>query len=206
MALRASTALFALAALAATAFPARAAPPGTPGCAFVEVSSEGLVLAPSRLAGLDWIAGRPGARYALSIVNGCPFKIVATVSVDGLDAFSGFPATGRSSGRAVEPGGRSSIAGWRASRLEEASFAFSGPGSPYKIRLGRQEDAGTIAAAFFREATPRGAERGPEVEREPAPFHAQSLRVQTRARLVERGAVADPDPRSAEPPRPPVGK
>ena len=112
-----------------------------------------------------WVAGNPGARYAIEIRNCAGGRLLAVTSVDGLNVLSGDTAGFDQAGYVFDPGERYQITGWRKSNSEVAAFIFTDSRSSYAERTGRPANVGVIGVALFREqpqpvnAPPRVADR-----------------------------------------------
>lgn len=98
-----------------------------------------------------WIAGTPGARYAISIRNRSAGRVLAVTSVDGVNILSGENAGFSQSGYVFSPRERYQLTGWRKSDSEVAAFEFSAAGDSYAGRTGRPANVGVIGVALFRE-------------------------------------------------------
>jgi hypothetical protein len=114
----------------------------------------GAVLTTHYYRGEYWVAGRPGARYAIEIRNATGARLLAVTSVDGVNVLSGATAGWDQSGYVFDPGERYQISGWRKSNSEVAAFTFTDSSSSYAARTGRPGSIGVIGIALFREATP----------------------------------------------------
>ena len=101
--------------------------------------------------GRRYVAGRPGNEYAIRIRNNTDRRVLAVVSVDGVNAVTGESASPDQPGYVLEPGGYVNIQGWRKDLHRVASFYFSDPGDSYAARTGRPKDLGVIGVALFRE-------------------------------------------------------
>jgi len=125
----------------------------TPGIARVEVydRSEGRTLDVHRHRGRQYVVGRPGNEYAIRIRNCSDRRVLAVVSVDGVNVVTGETAAPEQSGYVIEPYGHVTIEGWRKSLERTAAFYFSDPGDAYATRTGRPDDLGVIGVALFRE-------------------------------------------------------
>ncbi len=100
----------------------------------------------------EWFApGRPGARYAIRLHNPTNQRLLAVLSVDGVNVISGETAAPLQSGYVLEPGARHDIIGWRKSRTEVAAFEFAALPDSYAARTGRPNDVGMIGMALFQE-------------------------------------------------------
>jgi hypothetical protein len=98
------------------------------------------------------IAGRPGARYAVRLVNDSGERVLAVVAIDGVNVVSGETAGVGQRGYVLEPWQRTEITGWRKSDDEVAAFEFTSLADSYATRTGRPRDVGVIGVAVFREA------------------------------------------------------
>ena len=101
--------------------------------------------------GQYWVAGRPGARYALQVRNRIGERVLAVTSVDGVNVLSGETAAWDQGGYVFSGYERHQIKGWRKSTSEIAAFEFSNAGDSYAGRTGRPNDVGVIGVALFRE-------------------------------------------------------
>ena len=123
---------------------------------FVQVDvvdrDNGGVLRVWRDHGRPVIAGRPGARYAVRLVNTTGQRVLAVVAIDGVNVVSGETASTGQRGYVLEPWQRTEITGWRKSDNEVAAFEFTALSDSYAARTGRPQDVGVIGVAVFREA------------------------------------------------------
>lgn len=101
--------------------------------------------------GQDWIAGNPGDRYAVRLVNRTGHRMLVVLSVDGVNAVSGETAAPDQSGYVLDPWERAEIAGWRKNLSDVAQFYFTALPDSYAARTGRPDNVGVIGAAVFRE-------------------------------------------------------
>lgn len=101
--------------------------------------------------GEHWVAGRPGARYAVSVRNALPGRIMGVVSVDGVNVVSGQTAAWSQTGYVLSPWQQYDITGWRKTDSEVAAFHFTALPSSYAARTGRPAHVGVIGVAVFRE-------------------------------------------------------
>ena len=100
-----------------------------------------------------WVAGRPGARYAIEVHNRVGERLLAVASVDGVNVLSGDSAGWDQAGYVFSPGERYQITGWRKSDAEVAAFTFTDSPNSYAERTGRPANVGVIGVALFRERT-----------------------------------------------------
>lgn len=111
----------------------------------------GAVLSPHFYHGEYWVAGTPGARYAIQIRNRLGERMLAVTSVDGVNVVSGATAAWDQTGYVFSPGDSYQITGWRKSDTEVAAFTFTDSPNSYAERTGRPANVGVIGVALFRE-------------------------------------------------------
>jgi hypothetical protein len=114
----------------------------------------GAVLSPHYYRGEYWVAGRPGAKYAIEVRNRLGERLLAVTSVDGVNVLSGATAAFDQAGYVFDPGERYQITGWRKSDAEVAAFTFTESPNSYAERTGRPANVGVIGVALFRERRP----------------------------------------------------
>jgi hypothetical protein len=112
-------------------------------------TGETLTIYPPR--GHHYIAGRPGARYAIRVANRTGARVLAVVSVDGVNVVTGQTAAWHQSGYVLAPWQSYDIAGWRKSQEEVAAFELTALPDSYAARTGRPLDVGVIGVAVFTE-------------------------------------------------------
>lgn len=101
--------------------------------------------------GEHWVAGRPGARYAIAVRNTQPGRLMSVVSVDGVNVVTGQTAAWQQTGYVLGPWQRYDITGWRKTDHEVAAFHFTALPASYAARTGRPAHVGVIGVALFRE-------------------------------------------------------
>jgi hypothetical protein len=101
--------------------------------------------------GRDYVEGQPGHRYAVVLQNLTGERVLAVVSVDGVNAISGQTAGSQQSGYVLGPWQRMEVRGWRKNLSEVAEFEFTALGDSYAARTGRPGNVGVIGVAAFRE-------------------------------------------------------
>ena len=111
----------------------------------------GVTLSPYYYHGEYWVAGRPGARYAIEIRNHLAERVLAVTSVDGVNVLSGADAAWDQAGYVFGGGESYQITGWRKSTAEIAAFTFTASPNSYAERTGRPANVGVIGIALFRE-------------------------------------------------------
>jgi hypothetical protein len=113
-----------------------------------------------------WVAGRPGARYAIRVRNQTGQRVLAVMSVDGVNILTGQTAALEQSGYVLAPWQQADIKGWRKSDAQVAAFEFTASQNSYAERTGRPADVGVIGVALFRE-------QPPVVYKKPAPIYRE---------------------------------
>ena len=146
----------------------------------------GATLVPHLYRGEYWLAGVPGARYAIEIRNRLGERLLAVTSVDGVNVVSGETASWDQVGYVFSAGERYKISGWRKSDTDVAAFTFTSLPNSYAARTGRPENVGVIGIAVFRERQSPPSVALREHSGWPAPVEAPSA---TNA-PVERAADA----------------
>ncbi len=104
--------------------------------------------------GKTYIAGQPEQRYAIRLINRTPNRILAIVSVDGINAVSGETASPKQAGYVLSPYQQMDVAGWRKSDDEVAQFYFTSLPDSYAARTDRPDNVGIIGVAVYREKAP----------------------------------------------------
>lgn len=113
--------------------------------------STGETLDSHAFRGERYVAGNPGERYALRLVNRSGQRVLVVLSVDGVNVVSGETASPDQTGYVLGPWERAEIAGWRKSQQDVAQFYFTALPDAYAARTGRPDNVGVIGAAVFRE-------------------------------------------------------
>jgi hypothetical protein len=151
----------------------------------------GAVLSPHYYRGEYWVAGTPGARYAIEIRNRLGERLLAVASVDGVNVVSGATAGWDQTGYVFSPGDRYQITGWRKSDAEVAAFTFTASPNSYAERTGRPANVGVIGVALFRERPPQPVYESPMIGR-----LAEQDRSDAQERLKDQAGRRDA-PRAA---------
>jgi hypothetical protein len=107
-----------------------------------------------RVSAYYWVAGVPGARYAIEIRNRLGERLLVVTSVDGVNVISGETAAWDQVGYVFRPGEHYQISGWRKSDTDVAAFTFTALPDSYAARTGRPANVGVIGVAMFREQLP----------------------------------------------------
>ncbi|MDR0258629.1 MAG: hypothetical protein LBI76_02395 [Comamonas sp.] len=142
-----------------------------------------------------WVAGQPGSSYAVDIKNRSRGRILAVLSIDGINAISGQAAAAvPDDGYVLGSRQQWAIQGWRKSNQQVAAFYFSHSEDSYAARTGRPRDIGVIGVAVFREREPQPQPpilRNSEAQKSTAPAAEAS-----GADTADRAAPAMPPPPS----------
>jgi hypothetical protein len=140
-----------------------------------------------------WVAGVPGAKYAIDIRNASGARVLAVTSVDGVNVVSGETASVAQTGYVFSAWQRYGITGWRKSNNDVAAFEFTASPNSYAERTGRPRDVGVIGVALFRERAPIAQ---PVV---PYPYHS---RRDSRLESDSAPSAAAPAPTAPSAPAP----
>jgi hypothetical protein len=142
-----------------------------------------------------WVAGAPGAHYAIYIRNQMGERLLAVTSVDGINVVTGQNAGWDQGGYVLDPWESYQVSGWRKSDYQVAAFAFTAAPASYAARTGRPENIGVIGVALFREQPvnallppQRPQIAGPEAAQHSAPL------AERAERQAEQGAPAASPP------------
>ncbi len=140
-----------------------------------------------------WVAGRPGARYAIEIRNTLHERLLAVASVDGINVLTGDTARWDQSGYVLHGEEAYEITGWRKSQAEVAAFEFAAAPNSYAARTGRSANIGVIGVAVFRERVPEPVARISPGAAAPSAPPLRESSAESRARgaadVAEKSAV-----------------
>jgi hypothetical protein len=148
----------------------------------------GAVLSPHFYRGEYWVAGTPGARYAIEIRNRLGERLLAVTSVDGVNVVSGATAGWDQTGYVFSPGERYQITGWRKTDAEVAAFTFTESPNSYAERTGRPANVGVIGVAIFRERQPQPVSGVPMIGQPSA--QSQAPRARESDSALPNGSAA----------------
>ena len=140
------------------------------------------VLPAYRHRGVPYVAGQPGSRYAVRMVNRTGARVLVVLSVDGINAVSGETAAVNQTGYVLAPYASAEITGWRKSMTEAAAFYFTSLADSYAARTDRPDNVGVIGVAIYRERIVRPEPRAWE------PPWSSSSRESDVSRDAARGA------------------
>jgi len=146
-----------------------------------------------RHRGRQYVIGQPGHEYAVRIRNCSVRRVLAVVSVDGVNVVTGETAAPDQSGYVIEAGGYVNIEGWRKDLSRTAAFYFSDPGDAYAARTGRPENLGVIGVALFREREPRWPAGDEQAVSPPSAARQESAAAEATANR-DAAKAASPSP------------
>ena len=107
-----------------------------------------------RHEGRRYVVGQPGHAYEIAMRSKSGERLLAVMSVDGVNILSGETAATEQGGYVFAPWQQEQIRGWRKNLDEIAQFNFTALPKSYAARTGRPRDVGVIGIALFREAQP----------------------------------------------------
>ena len=102
-------------------------------------------------SGRWYVPGEAGHRYSVALENRTGERVLAVLSVDGVNAISGQTAAAQQTGYVLSPWQRTEVRGWRKNMGEVAEFYFTDLPDSYAARTGRPDNVGVIGVAVFRE-------------------------------------------------------
>ena len=118
--------------------------------------ADGQVLPVYPKDGRHWVVGSPGQEYSIRVCNRTGARVLAVMSVDGVNIVSGDTASPAQSGYVLSAYECGDISGWRKSLSRTAAFYFTELPDAYAARTGRPENVGVIGVAVFAERAPPG--------------------------------------------------
>jgi hypothetical protein len=121
----------------------------------------GAILPAYHHRGEYWVAGRPGARFSITIHNRGGGRVLAVTAVDGVNVIDGATAGWLQTGYVFDPREGYDIPGWRKSQSEVADFNFTIASDSYAARTDRPANVGVIGVAVFLEQQPKVAAIAP---------------------------------------------
>ena len=107
-----------------------------------------------RHKGRLFLAGEPGTRYSLRVINNTNDRVLVVLSIDGVNVLTGETAGYAQRGYVFSPHQTYDVDGWRKSQTEIAAFVFAPLPQSYAARTGRPGDVGVIGMAVFNEKPP----------------------------------------------------
>jgi hypothetical protein len=113
--------------------------------------TEGRVLPIYDYGGRRYVVGKPGNEYSIRVRNDSGGRVLAVMSVDGVNVITGETASTNQSGYVFAPGENADIAGWRKDMTRTAAFYFTSLPDSYAARTGRPGNVGVIGVAVYNE-------------------------------------------------------
>ncbi len=107
-----------------------------------------------RHQGRRYVVGEPGHAYEIALRSKSGERLLAVMSVDGVNILSGDTADTAQGGYVFAPWQHDTVRGWRKTLDEIAQFHFTALPDSYAARTGRAANVGVIGVALFREARP----------------------------------------------------
>ncbi len=101
--------------------------------------------------GQNYVEGRQNQEFRVRLRNKSAERVLAVLSVDGVNAISGETAGLNQAGYVLAPYQTLDVDGWRKSNAQTAAFYFTHISDSYAARSGRPDNVGVIGAAVFRE-------------------------------------------------------
>jgi hypothetical protein len=101
--------------------------------------------------GQNYVEGRQNQEFRVRLRNKTGERVLAVLSVDGVNAISGETAGLNQAGYVLAPYQTLDVDGWRKSNAQTAAFYFTHISDSYAARTGRPDNVGVIGAAVFRE-------------------------------------------------------
>lgn len=121
-----------------------------------------------------YVAGTPGHRYSVRLSNRSGGRVLAVLSVDGVNAVSGQTASPDQTGYVLGAWQSTEINGWRKNLDEVAQFNFTALPNSYAARTGRPTNVGVIGVAVFAERASSWRERKTIASETASPAPAQA--------------------------------
>ena len=105
--------------------------------------------------GMSFIEARHGTNYTVKIKNDNPCRVMAVLSVDGLDVVTGKPAEETNTGYIIDAYSSLDVKGYRISDDNSASFIFTSKGKSYVQQAeSNATNAGVIGLRTYKEKVP----------------------------------------------------
>lgn len=160
----------------------------------LEVIVDGRPLPHYVLQDRTYIEALAGKEYAIRITNPLGVRVAVALSVDGLNTIDARRTTAAGARKwVIEPYDTITISGWQTGGDHARRFYFTTESGSYAQWMGSTENAGVIAAVFFRE---RGVRAVPGVTEAPRPSHRDGGAADAGAK-DERGRTESADASAA---------
>lgn len=140
-----------------------------------------------------YVAGKPGHRYAVRLSNRTGARVMAVLSVDGVNAVTGETAGADQNGYVLDAWQSTEINGWRKSLDEVAQFNFTALPNSYAAQTGRPANVGVIGVAVFTEHRPKPRPKdriGIASQPSPAPPAPNESSAESESRAPSADSVA----------------
>jgi hypothetical protein len=142
-------------------------------------------------SGRNYIEGQPGHRFSVSLQNQTGERVLAVLSVDGVNAISGQTASASQAGYVLEPYQQIQVNGWRKSYSDVAEFYFTDLPDSYAARTGRPDNVGVIGVAAFRERRPEPIPYQPQYQQPYQPPYSPPPMIGSREGSSSDSAAAE---------------
>ncbi len=110
--------------------------------------------------GNTFVESRHGSNYTIKIKNDNAYRVMAVVSVDGLDVITGKPAEDSDKGYIVDSYSSTEIKGYRLSDTDSAAFVFVSKDKSYTANAtGDSRNSGVIGIRVFEEKVEKPKEK-----------------------------------------------
>jgi len=102
--------------------------------------------------GRTYIEGREETEYTIKVSNPHPYKVVAVVSVDGINTINGDPASEDGQGWVIDAYSNVNVKGFQKDDDSAGAFKFSKPKESYAKEVGTDKTSlGCIGVVMFKE-------------------------------------------------------
>jgi len=101
--------------------------------------------------GLTFIEAKEGTEFSIEVKNHLGARVLAIVSIDGLDIIEGKPATAKSKGYIVGANSCETFNGWRVNDNQVGAFKFTTSDKSYATERGVGQNNGVIAIKLIEE-------------------------------------------------------
>ena len=139
-------------ALAASFLAVGAAHAASQGPYSVEILVGGSTRPEYAARGTTYVEAHKGREYTIRLRNNTGLRVGVALSVDGLNSIDAKHTTAADGRKWIlDPGQTIDLQGWQTSSTTARRFFFTDEKRSYGAWLGRTEDLGVVAAAFFPE-------------------------------------------------------
>lgn len=99
----------------------------------------------------NYIACEQGQEYSVRVRNLTGERVLAIVSVDGLNVLNGKEASFKQTGYVLDPYSSADISGWRKSMSDTAAFYCTSVSDSYAGKVGKAANVGVLGVAVFKQ-------------------------------------------------------